>query len=107
MQVHLLPEVPASLTGIDEFPAELEPEPDVIGTASPIPLSDTGRGSGGRLRRRDGVRMDNRRRRPSGAAMPRIVAVARLYAALATSTRYCVRHRSTRYGVDEGGLATT
>lgn len=83
MQVHLFPEVPAPLAGIDELPGEPEAVADVVGATAPFPVPDTGR----------------------PPRLVRVVARAGLYAALAAGPRYAVRHRCARYRVDERRLS--
>lgn len=95
MQVHLLPQGPATLSRVDELSGELVAEADVVGAATPLPVSDAGGGDGPRV----GV----------GAATGLMTVVARagLDAAFAAGPCDCVRHCGTRDGVDERRLSTT
>lgn len=85
MQVHLLAEIPATFAGVDEFAGELEAVADVVGAATPFPVSHGGR----------------------CARLVSVIAGARLNAALAACPRDTVSHRRARDGVDEGGLPTS
>ena len=84
VQIHLLAQISTTLSGVDEFTGELEPVADVVRASTPFPVT-----RGGRCPR-----------------LMRVVAGARLDAALAARSRDAVRHRRARDGVDEGGLST-
>lgn len=94
MQVHLLPQGPATLSRVHELSGELVAEADVVGAAAPLPVSDAGGGDGPRV----GV--------GAAAGLMAVVARAGLYAALAAGACDRVRHCRTRDGVDERGLST-
>ena len=90
MQIHPLPDVPAPLARVDELPAELHPERQIIGAPSPFPVLHPHR------RRR------SNRLGPSPVVA--VVAVARPYRALAAGPCDGVGDGRARYGVYEGGL---
>lgn len=95
VQVHLLPQGPATLSRVHELSGELVAEANVVGAAAPLPVSDAGGGDGPRV----GV--------GAAAGLMAVVARAGLYAALAAGACNRVRHRRTRDGVDERCLSTT
>lgn len=90
MQIHLLPQGLAPLACIHELPGELEAKPYVVGAATPLPVSRA---------RRAGALASRRARHV------RVVARARLHAALGAGARHRVRDRGTGDGVDEGCFA--
>lgn len=93
MQIHLLPETPAPLPRVHELPAELEAEPDVVRTPSPLPVPNTpGHGVVSR--------------NPGPALVVTVVAIARLNCALTAGPGHRVRHCRTGDGVDESRLTT-
>lgn len=85
VQIHLLPQISAALSRIDEFTGELEAVTDVVGTTTPFPVANTGRCS----------------------RLMSVVAGAGLNASFAARSRYAVGHRGAGYRVDESGLPTT
>lgn len=93
MQVHLLTQRPAALAGVDEFPRELEPEPDVVTAAAPLPVPDSGDRA-----HAVGLRCP---------ALVRVVTRARLDRSFAAGPRDAVRHGRAGDRVDEGRLSTS
>lgn len=93
MQIHLLPERPAPLAGIDELPAELDPVTDVVRAAAPFPVADAGH---------RGVVLCLR---PRG--MMAVIAGAGLDRALGAGPGDGVRHRRACYRVDKRSLSAT
>ena len=80
MQVHLLAKVTAALACINELTREPKAVADVVGTATPFPIADASGSTG----------------------LVRVVARTGLNASFAASSRYTMRHRCTRYCVNEG-----
>lgn len=93
VQVHLLPEISSSFTGIHKLPAELEAEADVVRTSAPVHLPYSCH------------RVVARHLRAT--PMVAVVAVAGLYGPLAARPGNGVRHCRTGYCVDKRCLSTT
>lgn len=103
MQIHLLPQIPAPLPGINKLSAEFEAKFNIIRTSAPIPFTGTRTSSG------DGI--VNTGGGCAGYLRPpsvvRVVAVAGAYGALAAGPRDGMGDGGTGYGVDEGGFSAT
>lgn len=103
MQIHLLPQIPASLPGIHKLPAEFEAEFNVVRTSAPVPFTGARTSSGGGIADTGGG-CAGYLRPPS---VVRVVAVAGAYGALAAGPGDGVCDGGTGYGVDESGFSAT
>jgi hypothetical protein len=92
VEVHLLPDGLAPFPRVDEFPADREPESNVVRAAPPFEVPDSGDGS---------VPRD------LGPALVVRLAVASVDGALAAGPRNRMGHRRTRYGVDESRFSAS
>lgn len=88
MQIHLLPQIPASLARIHEIARELKPEQNIVRTSAPLPVAHIGHRSATRHLRR--------------FAMVTVVARARFDGALGARPGYRMGDRGTGDRIEKG-----